>query len=463
MVQRYRSGLLAVLVAAMIATLAVPALASSAHAQPSAAQRALPDTVKYAVTITNATGAQPFTPPVLVTHDRRADLFTTGEAASPGIQGVAENGDVPGLVGSLDGAAGVGSVTVAATEAGPLLGGQSVTVEIETPKQQRRLSVASMLICTNDGFVGLDSMRLPRVPGKSVSIPLNSYDAGTELNTELFADIVPPCGALSGVDSAGQGTGASNPELAENGVITRHAFLTGNGDLDLGIHNWEDPAAMITVTRIDTARAYEVTITNNTAGQPLTPPVAVTHNRRADLYTVGEAASAAIQGLAENGDVPGLVGALAGSGAIRDLVVTASPEGPPPILPGNDVTFKIYTSRRGGNLISIASMLICTNDGFTGIDSIRLPRAVGDVVDVDTRGYDAGTELNTELFADMVPPCGPLTGVDSAGQGTGATNPALAENGVITVHGGIAGGGDLDPALHGWEDPAASVSIVRVK
>ncbi len=463
MIQRYRSGLLAALVAAMLATLVVPAFSGAAGAQPSAIHRALPETVRYAVTITNATGAQPFTPPVLVTHDRRADLFTAGEAASAGIQGLAENGDVPGLVGGLEGATGVGSITVAATEAGPLVGGQSVTVELETPKRQRHLSVASMLICTNDGFVGLDSMRLPRVPGKSVSIPLNSYDAGTELNTELFADMVPPCGALSGVDSGGQGTGATDPALAENGVISRHAFLSGGGDLDLDIHNWEDPAAMLTVTRIDTARAYEVTITNNTSGQPLTPPVAVTHNRRADVYSVGEAASAGIQGLAENGDVPGLVGSLAGSGAIRDLVVTASPDGPPPILPGDEVTFKIYTSRRGGNLISIASMLICTNDGFTGIDSIRLPKALGDVVNIDTLGYDAGTEINTELFADMVPPCGPLTGVDSGGQGTGATDPALAENGVISVHGGITGSGDLDPALHGWDDPAASVSIVRVK
>ena len=463
MVQHYRSGLLAALAAIMIATLTVPAFVAPAGAQADTAQRALPDTVTYSVTITNATGAQPFTPPVLVTHDARADVFTTGEAASPGIQGVAENGDVPGLVAELEGATGVNSITVAATEAGPLLGGESITVEIETGKNQRRLSVASMLICTNDGFVGLDSMRLPRVPGKSTTIGLNSYDAGTELNTELFADMVPPCGALSGVDSGGQGTGESNPALAENGVITRHEFLTGAGDLDLGIHNWEDPAAMLTVTRIDTARAYEVTITNNTTGQPFTPPVAVTHNRRADLFEVGEAASPAIQGLAENGDVPGVVGSLAGVGAVRDVVVAPAPEGPPPILPGNEVTFTIYTSRRGGNLLSIGTMLICTNDGFTGIDSLRLPRAIGDSVDVDAVSYDAGTEINTELFADMVPPCGDLTGVDSGGQGTGATNPALAENGVIGPHAGITGAGDLDPALHGWSDPVASVSVVRVK
>ncbi|NNE72770.1 MAG: hypothetical protein HKN26_03830, partial [Acidimicrobiales bacterium] len=69
---------------------------------------------------------------------------------------------------------------------------------------------------------------------------------------------------------------------------------------------------------------------------------------------------------------------------------------------------------------------------------------------------------NTEDFDDLVPPCGPLTGVDSGGAGTGTSDPALAEHGVITRHGGITGSGDLDPALVGWEDPVAKVTVTRV-
>ncbi|MEE9417302.1 MAG: spondin domain-containing protein [Acidimicrobiales bacterium] len=457
--KRYRSALFATLAAAMLAVLTVPI---TAGAQPSTTQKPLPNTVTYKVTVHNLTVGQPFTPPVLVTHSRRTDLYTAGEAASAAIQGLAENGDVPGLVGSLDGVAGIGTVTVAATPDGPLLAGESVTVEIETSKRQRRLSLASMLICSNDGFAGLDSIKLPRAPGRSVSIPVNAYDAGTETNTELFADIVPPCGPLSGVDSGGQGTGATDPALAENGVITSHPGVGGSADLDSEIHDWDDPVAMVTVTRVDNARRYSVTIENLTSGQPLTPPVAATHNRRVDIFEVGDSASEAIQNLAENGDVPGLVASLKGVRGVRDIVVTASPEGPPPVLPGHEVSFEIFTSKRGRNLISIASMLICSNDGFTGIDSIRLPKRIGKTKTIMANGYDAGTETNTELFADMVPPCGPLTGVDSGGAGTGASDPALAENGVITMHGGVTGSGDLDATLHGWDGAAAKITITRL-
>ncbi|MDH3303534.1 MAG: hypothetical protein OES24_23765, partial [Acidimicrobiia bacterium] len=57
-------------------------------------------------------------------------------------------------------------------------------------------------------------------------------------------------------------------------------------------------------------------------------------------------------------------------------------------------------------------------------------------------------------------PCAPLTGFGDQG-GTGVTNPGLAEGGVITMHPGIAGGADLDPAVHGWTGPVAMVEITR--
>jgi hypothetical protein len=107
-------------------------------------------------------------------------------------------------------------------------------------------------------------------------------------------------------------------------------------------------------------------------------------------------------------------------------------------------------------------MLICTNDGFTGVDSLRLPKDVGDAVVVRSASYDAGTETNTEDFADIVPPCQGLVGVSSGEPGTGMSNPALAEGGVIHHHPGIAGGADLVPAIHGWTDPVAEITVERV-
>lgn len=205
-------------------------------------------------------------------------------------------------------------------------------------------------------------------------------------------------------------------------------------------------------------RVYLVTVENLTSGQPFTPPVAATHHRRTGMFTVGDPASNAIQGLAENGDVPGLVAELQADPRV-DQIVVADAEGP--VLPGGSVSFEI-TASGGHRRLSIASMLICTNDGFTGLDGARLPRHVGDEVEYETGGYDAGTEIDTEDFDDLVPPCGPLTGVDSMGAGTAMSDPALAEGGVITTHSGIAGVADLIPAIHDFDDDVLEVEITRV-
>ncbi len=454
MSKQYLRAVWGVVAFAMFAVFASPVSAQSDGADTES--RSHPNPMRYRITIENLTGGQPFTPPVVVTHNSAADVFSVGEHASPGIQGLAENGDVPGLVGSFDGIRRVSGVTVAGD--GPLLGGESVTVEVEAPRGHRRLSIASMLICTNDGFTGLDSLRTPGVAGKQAVTFLRGYDAGTEINTEDFDDLVPPCGPLTGVDSGGAGTGATNPALAEGGVITVHPGIAGSDDLDPAIHDWDDPVAKVTVTRIDNARKYEVTVTNNTTGQPLTPPVFASHNYAVDLFDVGAPASAAIQGVAENGDVPGLVTSL--ENVPRGMASLSVGAGP--VLPGESQTLDLYGAR-WSRFVSFASMLICTNDGFTGIDQLRLPGNVGDTVSIDTRGYDAGTEINTEDFDDIVPPCGPLTGVDSGGAGTGATNPALAEGGVIAHHPGISGGYDLVPSIHDWDDPTVTVTITRVQ
>jgi hypothetical protein len=128
---------------------------------------------------------------------------------------------------------------------------------------------------------------------------------------------------------------------------------------------------------------------------------------------------------------------------------------------GDSVTLTV-TASEGAKFLSFASMLICTNDGFTGVDSLRLPKDVGDAVIVRSAGYDAGTERITEDFADIVPPCQGLVGVSSGEPGTGTSNPALAEGGVIHHHSGIVGGADLLPAVHGWTDPVAEITVERV-
>jgi hypothetical protein len=212
-------------------------------------------------------------------------------------------------------------------------------------------------------------------------------------------------------------------------------------------------------------RRYRVRIVNLTDGQPLTPPVIATHRPTFHLFEVGDLASVGVMQVAENGNVPTLVSSLEQATGVAEVVAGAEPLVPEG-LPGSSMhpdraSFTI-TAPGHVRLVSFVSMLVCTNDGFTGIDHVRLPASIGGSRTLVAAGYDAGTEINTEDFADIVPPCQSLVGVTGSDPGTGASDPGLLEGGVILHHPGIAGGADLDPDVHGWEDPVVRVRITRV-
>lgn len=217
------------------------------------------------------------------------------------------------------------------------------------------------------------------------------------------------------------------------------------------------------LARSEGGKTYKVTITNLTAGQPFTPPLLVTHSKGTEIFGVGDAASEEIQALAENGNAAPLLSMLGEDANVHQVVT-----GMAPLLPANDpgqtgfgssATFEITTHGRA-RYLSFASMLICTNDGFTGLNSVSLPSRRRTVY---SAAYDARTESNTEDFADMVPPCQGLIGISSDDEGTGMTNPLLAEDGIIIPHVGIFGGIDLFPEVHGWGDPVAKIVIERVR
>ena len=195
---------------------------------------------------------------------------------------------------------------------------------------------------------------------------------------------------------------------------------------------------------------YSVTIENLTSGQPFTPPVVAAHSDQIDVFEVGQAASEEVIQIAENGNNDPMVALLGGSDAVFDF---ATGEGP--ILPGESATITVQAP--AGSLLSLVFMLICTNDGFSGVDSLALPASGSETVDANA--YDAGSEMNSEDFADIVPPCQGLIGVSSDDEGTGMSNPALAEGGVIASHPGIQGGTDLTVSDHGWTEPVARITV----
>lgn len=96
-------------------------------------------------------------------------------------------------------------------------------------------------------------VRLPNQAGASATYYGDSYDAGTEINTEDLADIVPPCQSLIGIvdDHGSGGTGTTNPLLAEGGVVHHHLGIKGIADLVPAVHGWTGPTSMIEITRLD--------------------------------------------------------------------------------------------------------------------------------------------------------------------------------------------------------------------
>jgi len=223
--------LTALLVAAALMLTLLPATPALAHGGEQ----------KYRVTITNLTDGQPMTPFVVATHSRRAKIFKPGRPASEGLQAVAENGDVPALVAELTANRRFGDVQVAG-DGVPFYGGESVSVDVVSTRGSRFLSVAGMLICTNDGFGAVNGKRLN--PNHTRTLYGFAWDAGTEMNTENYEDLVPPC------DDPTVGTGMTNPDLAENGVVRHHRGIKGIADLMPDVHGWHGPVIKVVVEPI---------------------------------------------------------------------------------------------------------------------------------------------------------------------------------------------------------------------
>jgi hypothetical protein len=209
---------------------------------------------------------------------------------------------------------------------------------------------------------------------------------------------------------------------------------------------------------------YRVTVANLASGQPLTPPLVVLHGAETSIVEAGVAASEGLQQLAENGDPQVLIDALSADESVAAVAV-----GEHPVvsggIPGAAEVPSIATLEVSGpaeSRISIASMLICTNDGVSIVQNGELPAEVGQRAVFYSDALDVGTERNTEDFANLVPPCQGLVGVSSDDEGAGATDPELAEGGVVSPHQGIVGEADLDSVAHAVAANPALIVVERI-
>lgn len=194
----------------------------------------------------------------------------------------------------------------------------------------------------------------------------------------------------------------------------------------------------------DGGRYYEVTITNITKGEIFTPVLVATHQRGVRLFELGQPASPELEALAESGNTQPLTDALLASGKALDVVTSGGV-----LPPGQSVTLKVKSNGKHAYL-SVASMLVPTNDAFVAVTGIRLSKKHRSLT---TPAYDAGTEDNDELCVSIPGP--PFI---CAGEGVSANGG----EGYVYVHAGIQGNGDLVPASHDWRNPVARITIHRV-
>jgi len=215
-------------------------------------------------------------------------------------------------------------------------------------------------------------------------------------------------------------------------------------------------AAVVAMVACETqaqTQRVQVTVTSNapTGGVALTPLWAGFHDGSFDSYNGGQAAQAGIERIAEDGDASLLSSdfqagytyvdsanlsnrVLTSQTTGRQDAVIGSPNGPPPIQPGESASSIFDLDLSENRFFSYASMILPSND-FLVFNGNPLARDVSSIfsgggpisfnIGVAGDVNDAGTEVNDFANSPGNPLFGLPVGQTIADQGT-------AENGVIT-------------------------------
>ena len=193
----------------------------------------------YRVEVTNILSAGQFTPILTVVHAPEIALFELGDEPTVGLATLAEGGDNSVLEASLSG---LKEVAVAASFSPPsspiTLAGETLEFEIIAPANFRFISLAAMILPTNDSFFALDTVPLPNARPRTFFA--KGFDAGSELNDEL-------CANIPGPTCMGDGTFSG---LNGEGFVHISPGISGQGDLDSSKYDWRNPVAKVVITRI---------------------------------------------------------------------------------------------------------------------------------------------------------------------------------------------------------------------
>ena len=149
----------------------------------------------FDVTLNNTSGNTAYpgilTPMVWAVHDSSVSLFQTGMPVSAGLETLAEDGLPMSLFTALQGIAGVSTTGVSGD--GPITSGGAFTASVTADANHRFLSLASMVVPSNDTFAAfgpsgialLNEDGTPRSDEEiatDIAAEFMAWDAGTERN-----------------------------------------------------------------------------------------------------------------------------------------------------------------------------------------------------------------------------------------------------------------------------------------
>ena len=229
MTTRRHTAPLTLIAAAAAAAVALPASTAQAESVTVIVENLAPDNGLF------------LTPVFVALHDGSVDLFDSGAAVSAGFERLAEDGSTSFLADEVRAAS--SSAVIGALPGGfgefppPAVlgpsGVASLTLEVD-PTTNRFFSYATMVIPSNDAFIGNDdatALQLFDADGNFQSLSFTVFgesvmDAGTEANNELNAaflnqSVADAGTAISGVVTAHEGFNGSfaNPDGTPMNVL----------------------------------------------------------------------------------------------------------------------------------------------------------------------------------------------------------------------------------------------------
>lgn len=206
---------------------------------------------------------------------------------------------------------------------------------------------------------------------------------------------------------------------------------------------------------------FSVSMVNLTNNQPLSPVAVIAHSTGYHAFVDGETAGIELETLAEGGDNSQL---LSSAQSNQYYLASASGSGPvPPQAAGETLTFSVPSDQLTDLRVTLLTMLVNTNDAFTGLNAADLSNmAIGDVKQWNAPSWDSGTEGNTEASGTIPGPA------DTSPNKVGFDAARSDDIDRVRFHAGVVTSADglsssvLDES-HRFDNPTMRVSISRTQ